>query len=464
MKRWLKILLSILAVLLLLCVIGLIRFIPAAQPILAGYHAKIMCSCVFVSERQPELVSLTDLALYNPLDAVHTEVDQQAKTVRIRLGGASKVAVYHEDLGCTLLKDPASAAKMQARKMPKPELAADSLFYRPLDATRRSKIDVEQLNKAIEEAFVGYEADQDPGTRAVVVIYDSFLVAERYAPGFSAQTRLAGWSMNKSVTQALTGFLVQAGTLDIHAPAPVPEWQNEDDPRQAITLDQLLRMSSGLSFSEFYFSPWADAPNMLFNSADVGAFASKSAPAHAPDSAWSYSSGTTNLISRILRERIGEENYLRFPYDSLFDRIGMHSAVMETDESGTYVGSSFLHATARDWARFGLFYLWEGEWMGQRLLPKSWIDYAKRPTPKAPQGRYGAQFWLNAGDAQNPSDRKWPSLPQDLFYPSGYEGQYVFIFPTQKLVVVRLGATPIRAYFKEEQFLNGILKAFPAES
>jgi CubicO group peptidase (beta-lactamase class C family) len=240
----------------------------------------------------------------------------------------------------------------------------------------------------------------------------------------------------------------------------VAEW--EGDARAGITLEHLLGMTSGLAFSEQY-GPFADATAMLFRSRSAAGYAARSPFAHPPGEVWSYSSGTTNLLAAVLRTtaEAGERAYHRLPREALFDRIGMRSAVLETDASGTFVGSSFGYATARDWARFGLLHARDGVWQGERVLPEGWVARVRRPAPPAPRGCYGAHWWLNAGAPGDPDDRPFPSLPTDLFYASGYEGQFVVVLPSHDLVVVRLGQSEPERAFDVEGFLRSLLAAFP---
>ena len=267
---------------------------------------------------------------------------------------------------------------------------------------------------------------------------------------------------SKSVTSALVGVLVKAGKLELHGPAPVVEWQKPGDPRQAITLDMLLRMSSGLAFNEGYGDPFADVLHMLYRSEDFGGYAAQCDLAHTPDSHWSYSSGTSNLVSRIVREAVGgtQADYFNFPRTVLFGPLGMGSAVMEPDASGTFVGSSYTYATARDWARFGLLYLKDGVWQGERILPEGWVKYSATPTPTAPKGNYGAHWWLNAGTSAEPESRPMPTLPADLYFASGHEGQFVIVVPSRDVVIVRMGLTTV-GKFPLEEFVRRVLDAVP---
>ena len=426
MKRGTKWTLAALAGVLAAGLVGAGWYLCQAMPIGTGYTAKYVCTAVFVSGRDPQAALEVDVAPVNVLARViDVAVDREARTVTARsLGIFHSTAVYREGCGCTLAAGGVSVTELKRQPVAKPassRLAADLPWpqgaagpVEPLPAG----VDGAGLRLAVEKAF----AEPSLQTRAVVVAYDGALIAEAYAPGFDKDTPLGGWSMSKSVTNALVGILAGRGALDVRAPAPVPEWRGPDDPRGAITLDHLLRMVSGLAFEERY-APLADATDMLYGSADFGAFAAAKALIHPPGSHWSYSTGTTNIVSRIVRRAVGGDSvdYLSFPRRELFTKLGMLSAVMEPDPSGTIVGSSYTVATARDWARFGQLYLDDGVWNGERILPAGWVHYSTTPTAAAPDGRYGAHWWLNSGPEGRPSERRWPALPADLYFADGFQ-------------------------------------------
>jgi CubicO group peptidase (beta-lactamase class C family) len=282
-------------------------------------------------------------------------------------------------------------------------------------------------------------------TYAVVVIHKGTLVAERYHGALehfdrppepvTAETPLLSWSMAKSMLHAIVGVLVGDGRLDLDAPAKVPEWSDPGDPRHAITLRQLLAMRDGLDFVEDYVDDQvSDVINMLFGDgqADMAHFAANRSLAAPPGIRFNYSSGTTNIISSVVARTVGSgESYARFLHERLFSRIGMTSADPEFDEAGTWVASSFLRTTARDYARFGLLYLRDGTWDGARLLPQGWVDYGRTMASNDPEdGPYGAHWWGVDGDSLG------------TFRASGYDGQSITICPTLDLVVVRMGKTP----------------------
>jgi CubicO group peptidase (beta-lactamase class C family) len=225
-----------------------------------------------------------------------------------------------------------------------------------------------------------------------------------------------------------------------------PHWTDE---RKEITVNDLLQMQSGLKFDEIY-SELSDATEMLFLSEDIVKVATEQPLIYAPGEHWSYSSGTTNILSGLIRSKFANHNdYLRFPHDSLFRRIGMHSATMEIDESGNYIGSSYCYATPRDWAKFGLLYLNDGWWDGQRLLPEGWVAYTRQAATHS-GGIYGGHFW------QNHNRAAYKDVPEDLFSCNGYEGQYVFIIPSYDAVIVRMG---LSESFDVNTFLKEVLDA-----
>jgi len=296
------------------------------------------------------------------------------------------------------------------------------------DPTRTERDAIERASAAI------FDLNPAQGvTYALIVVKAGQMLHERYAAGANAFYLQYSWSMAKSITHALVGILVRDGRLDLQAPAAVPEWRAPDDPRRDITLDQLLRMSSGLSFNEDYVDGSVSdvIPMLTFEGRhDTGAFAAAKPLAHPPGTVWSYSSGTTNIVCRILRDVIGNgpTGMLEFMRRELFEPIGMTTPVPKFDTSGTFVGSSYCLATPQDFARFGYLYLRDGVWDGRRILPEGWVDYARTPTYQDREQAYGAHWWLSP-------TRPW-------FFASGYDGQRILVVPDRDLVIVRCGRTP----------------------
>ena len=473
MMQSLKRILTALAVLVIVLAVAAGWYLAKAMPIGTGYVAKYLCTSTFLSQRDPQTVFVEDIKPVNPLaKVVRWKINRDDRTVTATAFTTfTSKAVYREGCGCTLMVGTAEAAlRRQQFYQPdddyaKPELPPDQPWPlgegEPVDP-RSLGVNASELAKALDDAFAEPGNGQLRQTRAVAVAYDGQLIAERYAPGFGPDTPMLGWSMAKSVTSALVGILVGQGRLSVQDPAPVPEWRSPDNPKGSITLDQLLRMSSGLAFVEKY-GPLADMTDMLYMAQDFGAFAAQSHLEAPPDQKWSYSSGTANIVARIVRyeaEKTGP-SYYRFLREALFDRIGMASAVLEPDPSGTFVGSSYAVATARDWARFGLLYLQDGVWNGERILPEGWVQYTVTPTPKAPKGEYGAMFWLNAGAPGNPTDRLLPKAPEDTYYADGFQGQRVIVIPSKKLVLVRFGATSPRSAWDTDAFIANVIQALP---
>lgn len=435
-----KILLGILLFIVIALTYNLPYYYKYAQ-IGAAYNAKMTCSCVFVSGR--ELSSIEKEDLYAIPFGTQT-VDRKAKTVTSSLFGlVSKTAFYRPGLGCTILNETSPDLLRKQAKFKLPLIKTQELPDSTLaESTQLS------IKQTLDWAFAEPDSTRPVHTRAVVIVHDGKVVAERYAEGISRNTPLIGWSMTKSVTNAMIGLLVKDGKLKVDAPAPIKEWKN--DKRATITLDNLLRMSSGLDFEEDYGKVSA-ATNMLFRRPNAGQYAIESPLKVQPGTEWYYSSGTTNILQELIRRQLKTlPAYLAFPHQRLFKKLGMSTAILEPDPSGLYVGSSFMFASARDWAKFGQLYLQDGVWNGEQILPKGWAAYSAQETPHS-DGLYAAQFWI--GYRKN-------GLPQDLYYADGFEGQRVLIVPSKKLVVVRLACTPNSENFDDVQFFKEIVGKF----
>ncbi|MEO0882597.1 MAG: serine hydrolase [Pseudomonadota bacterium] len=410
----------------------------------SGYAAKNICSGYFLSGFSPEVMKDQALKGASSLlaDVSHTlDVEKQQVTTRL-YGMFERRAIYTPGIGCTLLPSGEKDAVMPVTTLPEVTLS-DALAwpYGSAAPDLTTRFDV-----LLDEAFAENDAERPRDTKAIVVIHDGKLIAEKYADGVSRDTPLIGWSMAKSVTALLTGILVNDGVLTVGAQAPVPQWQEtDDDPRAEITLDQLLRMSSGLEFEETY-SAATDVTHMLSNEPDAAAFAAAKPLIGPPDTIWSYSSGTTNIISAIIRRSVGDtlQNYYTFSQERLFRPLGIRTATFEADRSGNFVGSSYLYASARDWARLGQFCLQNGDWNGEQFLPDDWMRYVTTPTSTTDSNIYGAQFWLNRNPDDPNAQRAFPNLPEDAYYMSGYQGQVVLVVPSEDLVIARFGFTPGR--------------------
>jgi CubicO group peptidase (beta-lactamase class C family) len=414
----------------------------------AGWKAQILCSGIFVSGRDAAVVLKEDVSVHPLLKFIGARADFEKKEVRTSfLGLIKNRAIYHPRLGSILLSGvPEEKVRSWPAEIPEAEPDHPETIPWPSgdlvpDAGLPAGLDSQRLDRAVEEAFSDPDPKNPRRTRAVLIVHEGRIIAERYAPGITRDMPLIGWSMTKSMTSALVGILVGEGKLSPQAPAPVPEWREPNDPRGKITLEQLLWMSSGLSFSETYAEkPISDVQLMLFTVPDTAAYAAGLPLEAEPGTQWHYSTGTTNILGRIIRNSFDDEkDYFAFPRRALFNRIGMRTAVFETDASGTFDCGAFLYASARDWARLGLLYLNDGIWEGERVFPDGWVAYSTSPASTAEKGNYGAQIWLNRGPQGRPEARPFPDLPQDLYYFEGYQGQFVGIVPSRRLVVVRLG-------------------------
>lgn len=457
MKKFIKRLI----LLLLIVAIGYgINYCRVSFPIISGYGAKNVCSAVFISNRNPQDVIAQEQGKF-PLKLGSFEVDYKDSSVTGSVFGFAKCkAIYRKGLGATLV---AEISEEEIRKQHfvlahPPTINQDTVVWPMGNKTNDilpDEVDQPALIAAVKTAFDEPDTAKPKRTRAVVVLYDGNIVYEQYAKGYTKESKLIGWSMTKTVNAALIGMLVKNGKLNLDDPAPVPEWKDEKDPRHAITLRDLLQQSSGLDFEEDY-SKSSDATNMLFRRADMGAYTASRPLKDKPGSVFYYSSGNSNILARIVRQTVGENGYHAFPYDSLFYPLGMYSAVMEPDASGTYVGSSYMYATARDWARFGLLYMNYGLYNNKRILTKEWIQESVTPAISSEKGEYGFQIWLNAGEPHSPANRTYPHAPTDLYYLDGFEGQRVFVVPSKRLVVVRLGLTQYKN-FDSDAFIASII-------
>jgi CubicO group peptidase (beta-lactamase class C family) len=413
---------------------------------------------VFVSKRTPAAV-LADLQVddLSILQYVDTSIDPVAHTVIARALGVERRAVYRDGLGCALALDNLTPPRLLGSQRD-PKVVTGSSANGGLTPMARTIAGHPraQLDAAVARAFDEPDPRYPRRTRAVVVMQDGRIIAERYAAGIGPETALAGWSMSKSVMNALVGVLVQEGRLNVDEPAPIPEWhQRGGDPRATITLDQLLHMSSGLRFDENQDSPRSDVMRMLFGVGDIAEFVTSRENAFAPGTHWEYSNASSNIISVAIRNMLGDRStYLAFPKRDLFDPLGMSSAVLETDAAGTFIGSSYVYATARDWARFGMLYLRDGVWNGTRILPPGWIDYTGTPAPADSAKRYGAHFWLAIPLEYAGSN---PQLPVPALHAAGHEGQFVTIVPSYDLVIVRLGRTRYPHAWDQAVFVRDVL-------
>ncbi|HTS53215.1 MAG TPA: serine hydrolase [Burkholderiales bacterium] len=436
-------------------------------PIGTAYAAKTLCSGVYVAGRPAPDVIREDIVRGNHplLRLITPSLDAQRRMATAAfLGLARRDAEFHAGLGCTLAIGTPAAAASAGSIADAAMSGAHPACSEDLSAgTPGAGVDASKLRAAVDWAFAEPDAAKLRRTRAVVVLHDGRIVAERYAPGFCAATPMPGWSMTKTVAAVLIGTLVRSGKLSVDQKGLLPEWRSAGDPRAEITLDELLRMTSGLHFTERYGDPGADVMLMLFERADGAGYAIDKPLDAVPGTRWQYSSGTSNILSRVIRRAVGgaDQDYLAFPRRALFAPVRMRSAVIEPDASGTFVTSSYMYASARDWARLGQLLLQDGVWEGSRILPPGWVKYMAMLTPQSTRKDFGAHLWLKVSPPFNSLIVPPPKLPPDAFHAIGYEGQFVSVIPSRRLVVVRLGLSRGDHVWDHEAFLARLLDALP---
>ena len=413
-----------------------------------GFVANVLCSETFVTGADPARIFAETTAAMPGTGligwALDYRIDRARRDVTVMLFGLGRShAVYREGLGCHLdhggavadIPLPATEAKPPQPSLP--EIAGPSVVA-PQSP---------QLAAALDRAFAEPEQPPFRRTKAIVVVRDGQVVAERYANGYGVETPILGFSATKSVMSALTGILVRKGKLTLDRPAPVVAWQGPGDPRQAITVDHLLRHTAGLalgsSLSASLASVLEPVNRMKFMEPDMAAYAESVALETPPGTAWNYNDGNTVILSHLIRNAAGgrASDVLRLARQELFDPLGMRHVTLEFDAAGTPEGSSQILMPARDWARFGLLYLNDGVAGAKRILPEGWVKYSASPTPNAWVGM-GAGFWTNQGDSFGASYRIERGWPRDAFFAKGTIGQYVIIVPSERLVIVRLGRSP----------------------
>ena len=420
-----KILKRVLLLILLLLTVVVYFNYPKLN-ILGGYSAKNIASSVFLADRTLEFTNKNDNA-FTPINLTSNEINNKEKSaIGSVFGLLERKAVYREGLGAVLINDDFDITKKTL--IPKRSKPNNTTPFPYGNANQKdtlfSTIDYKKLNNVIDTLFKDVNK-----TRSVIVIYKDKIIAEKYADGFDKNSKQLGWSMTKSVVSTIVGILQCEGKMNINSSNLFEEWQNDE--RKKITLHNLLQMNSGLAWEENY-ETISDVTKMLFLEKDMSKAQINKPLIGKPNETWFYSSGTTNLISGLIRSKFStHQAYLDYWYSALIDKIGMNSMLIETDMSGNFVGSSYGWATTRDWAKLGLLYLHNGEWNGTHLFDKDWVDYATTATPSA-DGTYGAQIWLNAGG-------RYPDVPKNMYSFNGYKGQNVFILPNENLVVVRTG-------------------------
>ena len=434
-----------------LLLIGVAYFFYALYPkfdIISGFSSKSIASHHFLANRSQEYTEANDNNIPS-MKLAKTKVNDAKKTVTSSVFGLKKrKVVFTEGLGSVLIpqgKEP------KQRIIPKRNKKTNDLAFPYGDATQKdtvfANIDYKKLNKAVAEGF-DLETNDVKKTRTILVIYKDQIIAEKYKKGFNKNSLILGWSMAKSITSAVVGVLEKKGKLNLDQTNLFDEWKNDD--RKKITLRNLLNMNSGLEWEEDY-GKICDVTQMLFLDDNMSTRQKNKQFVGKPNETWNYSSGTSNLLSDFIKQQFSSQQaYADFWYTELIDKIGMQSMLIEADYSGNYIGSSYAWATTRDWAKFGLLYLHNGNWNGEQILNKSWVDFTRKPTNTS-KGEYGGHFWLNAGGI-------YPDAPKDLYSCNGYQGQRVFIIPSKDLVIIRTGLASSE-FFDYNEFITDVVKS-----
>ncbi|MCB1382335.1 MAG: serine hydrolase [Notoacmeibacter sp.] len=456
--------------LLLMVLIVAAGWLAAAPPdmvrVATNYAAKMVCSNVFVAGRDAAEVMAVDVqAPGHPIfRAITVEVDRDAQPPRVQ---AKLLGIF--GTGGAVWRGP----KLGCSSVPDVGLLHSSTFIEgevPPDPAREDAAlwpDGETVEPSQDPALAAILDDRvltGPGMRAVVVVHNGRIIGERYAGGFTKDTPLLGWSMTKTVTGALVGAAMRDGGLARDKAALFDTWNDEG--RKAITLTQMMEMSSGLAWNEGYGSV-SDVTRMLYLTSNMAGFAA-SRPYDPEmgnpkdDRLFNYSSGTSVMLSDIWMRAVKEPK--GYPWRALFHPLGMTSATFETDANGTFVGSSYLYATPRDWARFAQLLLQRGAWKGQAVLPAGHVDWMMTPAPAsvAPWGKpeYARQLWLHGPEGG--IDGKDPeaafSLPPDAFWMRGHDGQTITIMPSLNLIVLRMGLTPSKLKYQPQGLVEAVVR------
>ncbi len=444
---------------LLLIIVGIFIWLSfTVFPAVSGYGSKNLCSAIYLQHRAPNDVIREDLGDF-PLSLGKFVVNRNDSTVTGSVFGiATKKAIYRKGCGCTILNDFNETEVRDQRFLfpSKPIINSDTIYWpygNKMTDSVPLNINREYLQKAVNNVMNETTLSGSPVyTRAVLVLYDGNIIAEQYAPGFDKNTVMLGWSMSKSLMASLVGILVNENKLSIDEPAPVAVWTNTK--KSNITIKDLLQQTTGIDFTENYSTP-SNVTKMLFSKGDMAAYAASLPLKYKPGTVFNYSSGNSNILSRIIRQVVGDEDYSAFPYKELFYKINAYSFLLEPDASGTYIASSYSYATARDFARFGLLYFKNGNWNGQQILSHEWIKESVQPSNADKRKHYGYQFWLNGYDEKDITKRWYPDVPSDMFFADGYGGQDLYIIPSKKLVVLRFGLHTI----DENKFLKEVIQS-----
>ena len=418
-------------------------------PIITAFAAKGMCSSVFLAGKDQKRIQTEDLSFF-PISLAKTVIDFDNKTATSTFFGlAKRKAIFREGLGAVIVLDTPEKELLQSGfTLPKAGYSQDTIPWPKgdiLSDTLVPGVNYERLAAFIDTCFDAPGSEPSKKTLGIVVVYNNQLIAEKYLDGYNYTTMFHGWSMTKSITGAMAGILYDQGLLDPEEPARFDEWQNDD--RRNITVKNIIQMSSGLKWYENYFTI-SDATVMLMQNDDMLSSVTDNPLEHVPGSFWNYSSGDANLLSGILRKKIGNDRqYQLFAYNRLLHPLGMLNTKVETDATGLFVASSYSYGSTRDWARFGLLFQNNGVFAGDTLLSREWVDFMKTPA-EASNHNYAGTFWLRESNPEQTLN----DVPDDVFFADGFLGQRIYIIPSKKLVAVRMG------YGLDNFNLNSFLK------
>lgn len=444
--KWLALAVAALAVVAL----GWLYFMPPELlRVGTAYASKIVCSNAFIASRDPAEVLADDVqAPGHPL-LKYVSVTREDDHVTARLFGfiAEQTALSRPGLGCAVVADGDLDA---ARKVALAEVPSTDLS----DLEWPLGDQVSRPQSAEVNAVLADEALAGPGMRAIVVVKDGRVIAERYGDGFDADTPLMGWSMTKTVTAALVAARIAEGKLAYDQDKLVPEWT---DDRAKIKVSDLLAMQSGLDLEESY-GDVNDVTRMLFLEPDQAKFVEAKALEAQPGMKFEYTTGSAVLLTQLWMNTFADlKEALAYPRKALFGPTGMTSAIMEPDETGTFSGGSLMYATARDWARFGLLLVNRGDWNGQQVLPAEFADRVATATQRSEGVYTGGLAWkLASGDRKG---EPVANIPDDTYWAIGHDGQFMAMVPSENLVVVRLGLTPSKLKYRPQVLLEKVVEA-----
>lgn len=418
----------------------------------SAYKSKMLCSEMFVAGREQEAV-LHDLVIddLSALKNISSNVVLESKTVTSNFYGLAKSKVqYREHVGCAVVSDDVYTIP-----------ALERASYAGSESSLESQIvsDDSKLSEVVSKAFDEINSERLRRTRAVVILHKGKIIAERYSDEVDKDTPMLGWSMTKSVMNALVGILVKRGDMTLDSSIGQKAWSSPNDPRQSITVRHLLNMTSGLKFNEEMTDPLADVSRMILQEPNMAEFSANMPLEVEPGSQWNYSSGNSILLSDYIRRVLGDDEYFLLPEKYLFEPLQMTRSIIESDASGTLVGSSYMYATAREWAKFGLLYLQNGIWQGEQLFPDDWLDFTLAPAPSIAEKNYGAHFWLDLPQAYRGADEI--DLPKGTFHAIGHEGQFITVVPSHDVVIVRLGKTRYSGVWQHDVFVKQVLTGLP---